>query len=121
VVAPDMLTENGEVDMDCPKILTWMSCLKKHNNLEDWTPQHPVYLAHSPKDDMIPYEQAYQLYRTISNQGKNPYVHMLSVPFPSFISTGATLSHLVIAFLGQVLMSLEENPEDMRMRYKTVR
>ena len=121
VVAPDMLTKNGEVDLNCPKIVSWMSCLKKHNNLEDWTPQHPVYLAHCPKDDMMPYEQAYKLYRTISNQGENHNVHMLSVPFPNFIPTGGMLSHLVIAFLEHVLMSLEENPEDMRMRYRSVK
>lgn len=121
VVAPDMLTKDGKVDFDCPKIITWLSCLKKHNTLEDWTPQHPVYLAHAPKDDMIPYELAYKLYRTISNQGKNPKVHMLSIPFPRFIPTGGMLSHLVIAFLGQILMSLEENPEDMRLRYIPVK
>jgi hypothetical protein len=70
---------------------------------------------------MIPYELAYKLYRTISNQGKNPKVHMLSIPFPRFIPTGGMLSHLVIAFLGQILMSLEENPEDMRLRYIPVK
>ena len=29
--------------------------------------------------------------------------------------------HLVIAFLGQIQLSFEENPEDMRLRYKSVR
>jgi hypothetical protein len=121
VVAPDMLTEDGKVNLDCPKIVTWLSCLKKYNTLEGWTPQHPVYLAHAPKDDMIPYELAYQLYRTVSDEGKNPNVHMLSIPFPSFFPTGGMKSHLIISFLGQVLLSFEENPEDMRLRYKSVK
>jgi len=46
---------------------------------------------------------------------------MLSIPFPSFIPTGGMMSHLVIAFLGQILLSFEENPEDMQRRYKTVK
>jgi hypothetical protein len=99
----------------------WLSCIQKYNTLEGWTPQHPVYLAHAPKDDIIPYEEAYRLYRTLSDEGKNPNVHMLSIPFPSFIPTGGMMSHLVIAFLGQILLSFEENPEDMQRRYKTVR
>ncbi len=121
VYAPDMLTEDGKVDADCPKITAWLSCLQKYNTLEGWTPQHPVYLAHAPKDDIIPYEEAYRLYRTLSDEGKNRNVHMLSIPFPSFIPTGGMMSHLVIAFLGQILLSFEENPEDMQRRYKTVR
>ena len=121
VYAPDMLTEDGKVDPDCPKMTAWLSCIQKYNTLEGWTPQHPVYLAHAPKDDIIPYEEAYRLYRTLSDEGKNPNVHMLSIPFPSFIPTGGMMSHLVIAFLGQILLSFEENPEDMQRRYKTVR
>lgn len=121
VVAPDMLTEDGKVDLNCPKIVTWMSCLKKHNSLEDWTPQIPVYLAHSPKDDMMPYEMAYKLYRTVSDQGKNPNVHMLSIPFSRFIPTGGNLKHMVIAFLIQVLIAFKEKPEDMRRLYKSVK
>jgi hypothetical protein len=99
----------------------WLSCIKTHNTLEGWAPRHPVYLAHAPKDDFIPYEKAYELYRDISDEGKNPNVHMLSIPFPSFIPTGGMMSHLVIAFLGQILLSFEENPEDMQRRYKTVK
>ena len=121
VYAPDMLTEDGKVDPDCPKIATWLSCLKKYNTLEGWTPQHPVYLAHAPKDDIIPYDEAYRLYHAISDEGKNPNVHMLSIPFPSFLPTGGMMLHLVIAFLGQIQLSFEENPEDMRLRYKSVR
>ena len=121
VVAPDMLAEDGSVDLNSPKILAWLSCVKKYNNLDDWTPQHTVVLAHSPKDDMMPYEHAYSLYRTISNQGKNPLVRMLSIPFPGFIPTGGMMSHLVIAFLIQIYMALKENPEDMRALCKSVK
>jgi len=121
VVAPDMLAEDGSVDLNSPKILAWLSCVKKYNNLDDWTPQHTVVLAHSPKDDMMPYEHAYSLYRTISNQGKNPLVRMLSIPFPGFIPTGGMMSHLVIAFLIQIYMALKENPEDMRSLCKSVK
>jgi len=121
VVAPDMLTEDGQVDFDCPKLVTWLSCLKKHNNLEDWTPQRPVYLAHSPKDNMLPYKLAYELYRIVSDRGKNPNVHMLAIPLPSFIPTGGMLNHLIIAVLIQFYIVFLENPEDTRRLYKSVK
>lgn len=121
VVAPDMLTARGEVDMDSPKVRAWLSCLKKHNNLDSWTPAHSVYVAHSPQDDMIPYEIAYNVYSTISGQGKNADVHMMSVPFPRFIPTGGLNAHLVTAFLMQVYMSLVQHPKDMFRLFKSVR
>ena len=70
---------------------------------------------------MMPYDMAYKLYRTVSNQGKNPNVHMLSFPLPGFIPTGGMMSHLVIAFLIQIYMALKENPEDMRALCKSVK
>ena len=121
VVAPDMLTADGKVDFDSPKMRAWLSCLGKHNDLEGWTPQLPLYLAHSPADDMIPYEEAYKLYLNLSNQGKNSNVHMLSVPSFSFIPASGLNPHLIVSFVGQLLTALEENPEDMRMRYKSVK
>lgn len=121
IVAPDMLTEDGKVDLDSPKIRAWMSCLKKYNTLEGWTPGHNVYLAHSRKDNMIPFDGVYNLYRALSNQGKNSKVHMLSVPNPSYLPNTGMPPHYIISFMAQVFMAFEENPEDMRMRYKSVK
>ena len=121
VVAPDMLTRGGKVDPDSPKLKTWLACLKTHNTLEGWEPQHAVYLAHSPKDDMMPYAQAYNLYRMVSGQGTNPNVHMLNVPLPGFIPTCGMLTHLIIAFLLQMAIAFKENPEDMRRLCKQVK
>ena len=121
IVAPDMLTEDGKVDMDSPKIRAWLSCLKKYNSLEGWTPEHNVYIAHGPEDDMIPFEKSYNLYRTLSNQGKNSKVHMLSVPNPGFLPDTGMSPHYIISFMAQIFMAFEENPEDMRLRYKSVR
>lgn len=115
VFAPDMLHPDGTVNLDSPKVRAWLSCLKKYNNLEGWTPAHSVYIAHSPKDDMVSYELTYNLYRTLSSEGKNSNVHMMSVPFPRFIPTGGMNKHLVIAFLVQVYMAFVQNPEDMRL------
>ena len=121
VFAPDMLTANGQVDMNSPKVRAWMDCLKKYNNMDDWTPTHSVYMAHSPADDMIPFEKAYNLYRTISNQGRNPLVHMLSVPSMRFIPNGGMKPHFIIAFVGQIIMAFVEKPKDMRRLYKSVK
>ncbi len=120
VFAPDMLTADGRVDTDSPKVRAWLACLKKYNNLDDWTPAHSVYMAHCPTDDMIPYAEAYKLYRTISRDGRNPLVHMLDVPSMRFIPSGGLKPHFIIAFVGLLLMALCENPEDMCRLYKSV-
>lgn len=121
IFAPDMLTADGKMDVNSPKVSTWLSCLKKYNNLEDWTPQHSVYLANCPTDDMVPYDAAYKLYLTLSNQRQNPLMHMLSVPAMRLIPRGGLKLHFIIAFVGQILLSLVENPEGMRMFYKPVK
>ena len=118
MVAPDMLTADGEVDIRCPKVQAWLACLKKYNNLDDWTPAHEVYIAHSPADDMMPYEMVYKLYRTLSNEGQNPLVHMYSVPAMRLVPHGGLNPHFIVAFVGQLLMACVENPEDMRKFYK---
>jgi hypothetical protein len=71
VVAPDMLTADGKVDMDCPKMRAWLACLAKYNNPDGWVHAHPVYMVHSPEDVMIPYKEAYRLYLRISNGGNS--------------------------------------------------
>lgn len=121
LVAPDMLTADAKVDLDCPKIRAWIACLQKHNDVSGWTPAHSVYIAHSPADDMMPYEMVYDLYRTISNNGQNPLVHMLSVPSMRLLPSGGLNPHFIIAFVGQILMAFVENPEDMRKLYKSVK
>jgi len=97
------------------------ACLKKHNNLDDWTPAHAVYLANGLKDEMIPYEEAYRLYLTLSQQRQNPLVHMLVVPSMRLIPKGGLKPHFIVAFMGQLLMALVQNPEDMRRLYKSVK
>ena len=121
VVAPDMLTPDGEVDMDCPKIRAWMACLKKHNKLEGWTPEHPVFLAHSQEDGMIPYELAYNLYRTLSNEGQNTKVHMMNVSSLGDFPTGGLNTHFVISFMVQIHMACMRDPSDMLLIYNPVK
>jgi hypothetical protein len=119
--APDMLKAGGEVDTDSPKVQAWLACLKRYNNLEGWSPEHAVYIAHSPVDDMIPYYLAHGQYLLLSNQGKNRNVHMLSVPSYSIIPHGGMTPHLIIAFMVQFNMAFAgENPSDMSRLYAPV-
>jgi len=70
---------------------------------------------------MIPYDTAYNLYRTLSDHGRNPLVHMLAVPSMSFLPSGGLRPHFIIAFIGQILMAFAQNPEDMQRFYKLVK
>ncbi len=121
LVAPDMLKEDGQVNLDCPKIQSWLACLSKYNDMSGWTPAHDVYIAHSPADDMLPYKYAYDQYRAISNEGQNPLVHMLAFPSMRLVPHGGMNPHFIIAFMGLLLMSFVENPKDMRRFCKTVK
>jgi hypothetical protein len=116
VFAPDMLTKDGEVDLNAPKVRAWLECLKEYNNLDGWKPAHQVYIAHCPQDDMIPYEMVHNLYNTI----KNKNVHLMSVPYPKLIPGGGMHKHLVVAFMVQVYMALVENPEDLYQAFTPV-
>lgn len=120
ICAPDMLTADGKVDMNCPKMRTWLSCHRKYNSLEGWNPVLPVYLASSREDQMVPFELAYSLYRTISNQGRNASVHMLSIPSFGDVPTGGLDPHFIISTLVQIEMACVEDPEDMLQLYQTV-
>jgi len=121
MVAPDMLAADGTVNLNCPKIQAWLACVQKHNDLTGWTPAHNVYIAHSPADDMMPFEMVYDLYRRVSRNGQNPQVHMLSVPAMRLLPHGGMNPHFIIAFVGQILMAFVENPEDMQRLYKRVK
>lgn len=121
LVAPDMLLEDGQVDLNCPKIRAWLACLSKYNDMSGWTPAHDVFIAHCPEDNMLPYKYAYDQYRAISHQGQNPLVHMLAVPSMRLVPHGGMNPHFIIAFMGQMMMAFVENPEDMRRLFKAVK
>ena len=93
----------------------WLACLAKYNNPDGWVHAHPVYMVHSPEDVMIPYKEAYRLYLRISNDGKDPSVHMKDVPSVRFIPAGGLNPHFIIAFFILMYMAFSENPEDMRL------
>ena len=120
LVAPDMLTPDGQVDLNCPKIQAWLECQQVHNDMSNWTPEHAIYIAHCPTDEMLPYQYAYDQYLAISNNGQNPNVHMLNVPAMRFVPRGGMKLHFIIAFIGQMMMAFAENPEGMKKIYKSV-
>jgi len=120
IFSPDVLTADGEVNMDSPIIQAWLACAEKNNGLSGWFPQHPVYLAHSPEDEMLPYEITYGFYRRLSDFGQNPSVQMLSVPFIKDIEIGGFQPHNLISFLMLIQMSCAQDPEDMVKIYQPV-
>lgn len=121
LVAPDILTPDGQVDLNCPKIQAWLECQQVHNDMSNWTPEHAIYIAHCPTDEMLPYQYAYNQYLAISNNGQNPNVHMLNIPANRFASMGGMKPHFIIAFMAQVMMAFAENPESMQRLYKAVK
>ena len=75
IVAPDMLTQNGQLDETNPKTQTLMRVLAEQNDLSGWQPTTNIYLLHGLQDDGIPVEQARKCYSALSNGEKMSNVH----------------------------------------------
>lgn len=119
--AADMLTPDGKLDENSPKTRAWFSCLAKHNDYFAWEPKHPVYMAHSPEDDLVPYDSVEKLYKDISNNGQNPQVHLLSVPAVEGKLINSNLGiHYYTSFVMSINMACAKDPEDMTLLYRPV-
>lgn len=121
ILAGDMITADGKVDWDSPKVCSWMSCLERHNDLSGWAPKHPIYIVHSREDDMLPYEFAYRCYRRLSDFGQNPQVHMMRFPDMGEIELEGVTPHHVASFLIQIGMACVKEPEDLMKIFKPVK
>lgn len=128
ILSPDMVTADGNIDMESEKTKAVFGILEEHGDMSGWTPQHPIYIAHSEEDALFPYELAYEHYLRLSNQGQNPLVHFVTVPpiesivSPLIINTiGVSYSysyiHTLVSFIMQFYMSDVEKPEDMEKIY----
>ena len=119
--AADMLTPDGKLDENSPKTRAWFSCLAKHNNYFTWEPKLPVYMAHSPEDDLVPYDSVEKLYKDISTNGQNPQVHLLSVPAVEGKLINSNLGiHYYTSFVMSINMACAKDPEDMTLLYRPV-
>lgn len=120
ILAGDMVTADGKVNWDSPKVCSWMACLERHNDLSGWTPEHPIYIAHSQEDEMLEYEFAYRCYRSLSDFGQNSNVHMLRFPDMGEIKLEGVTSHYAASFLMQIHMACVKEPEDLMKIYHPV-
>lgn len=125
VLAPDMLTPDGCFDASTPKAQAFLQGLTEENDLYGWEPPLPIYIAHCPYDDVIPYSYSRQFYLRLSNQETNPAVHWMDIPTTASVVTAANADgtntlHLVMAFFMHLYMSCVEEPADMAKVYKQV-
>ena len=110
VLAPDMLTESGQLDPTSPKTQSFMRILSRQNDIFGWSPSLPLYIIHSPQDYSIPYQVSYDFYRQLSAQGHNPNVHFGEINIPGlpgqFIPN---LNHFITSFMVNLkfMMGLE--------------
>ena len=125
VLAPDMLTPDGRFDASSPKAQALFHCLIEENDVYGWEPTQPIYIAHCPYDDVIPYSYSRQFYLRLSNQETNPAVHWLDIPATASVVTaayadGTNTLHLIVSFFMHLYMSCVEEPADMAKMYVEV-
>lgn len=119
VVAADMLTPEGEIDENSPKARALKACLIKHNDLPGWQPMRPIYIAHCKEDQLSPYRFAERYARLLSENGNNPNVRLLEVPYIDIDAEGLD-PHFLISFLLQINMACVKEPEDLMTVYRPV-
>ena len=119
VVAADMLTPEGEIDENSPKARALKACLIKHNDLPGWQPMRPIYIAHCKEDQLSPYRFAERYARLLSENGNNPNVRLLEVPYIDIDAEGLD-PHFLISFLMQINMACVKEPEDLMTVYRPV-
>ena len=75
ILAPDMLTQDGQLDGNSPKTQALLRVLAEQGNLSGWLPTTNIYLVHGQQDDAIPVQQIRKCYEALSNGGELPNVH----------------------------------------------
>ena len=121
IFASDMIAPEGGLDKSSPKSQAFLNCLRTAGNLDDWTPQHPVYIAHCRKDIALPYDYAYNSYLKLSGNNSNPKVKWIDVYAPDGIESliaDITGTHIIVSIIMLLNMSCVEEPEDMTLIYK---
>lgn len=119
ILAADMLTPEGEFDENSPKARAAKACLIRHNEFPGWQPKHPIYIAHSQEDQLLPFKYAERYARLLSENGSNPNVHLLEVSSVG-IDTKELDPHFIIAFLMQINMACMKEPEDLMTVYRPI-
>ena len=79
MINPELL-KDGEIDTTNPKIKTLLDALAQNDRiLSDWTPSAQLCISHSTSDEFVPYSQAFGVYKSLSESGRNRNVHLQTV------------------------------------------
>ena len=121
VLAPDMLTPDGRFDASSPKAQALFRRLREEN-VYGWEPTQPIYIAHCPYDETIPYSYSRQFYLRLSNQETNPVMHWIDLPTTALFTEAANADgvgtlHYILSFFMHLYMSCVEEPVDMARLY----
>lgn len=57
----DSYNEDGSINLQNPRIAALKAAIDASALTYDWTPKHPIYFMHSTRDDVMPYEDIYNL------------------------------------------------------------
>ena len=131
--APDMLTPDGEYDMNSPKLKAFIDVFDNETRWTTWTPTTNIYMGHCKDDDFQPYGTARKLFERFHAKAPNN-VHWYEIPRPagnttmdliaklmsySSSTSGMTL-HYVVSLLNMLYITNVENPEEMVIYYPIV-
>lgn len=116
IIAPDMLTANGQLDGTNPKTQTLLRIMAEQNNWSGWLPTTPIYLLHGKQDDGIPVEQARKCYETLSSGGMIANVHYKEKSILPILAQLAQLPKVglmhLISTLSFMNIYLKEDPKE---------
>lgn len=121
ILAPDMLTADGQLDESAPKTQVMLNLMARESDLSGWKPQLPIYLEYCRQDDGIPFQTAYATYMELSRYGTNPNIHFCEMSLPTLLSGLASLAkpgliHMITGFASFLPAYLQEDLGEYMMR-----
>ena len=117
ILAADMLTSDGKLNAESPKTQTMLRLFAEENYIFNWKPTLPIYILHSPSDDVIPYGPSHRYYETLSEYGTNHQVEWADMSIPpvssAILSQIPMATHIVPIIYMDYLAITNESVEDM--------
>ena len=122
ILASDLLTPDGLMDESNPKGQAFLRGMSEESGVYGWEPTLPIYIAHCPYDEVIPYSCSREFYLQFSNQETNPAVRWVDVPYPESLveaanQDGISTLHVLVSFFMHLYMSCIKDPVDLAKMY----
>lgn len=112
--ASGMCTADGHLDYTNDKTKALMNVFTELSNWDGWSPQTDIYMTHCVEDDLMPYEQAKELFTSLKGKSGNVYC----ADTHSGIFSPVAGTHIEASAIALLNMIQYEEPKYIYYKYK---